>query len=144
MKNKKDLILVLWGNNFDSLATATFVTQLRTVGLRVKLVALSHRNITGTQGLTLLPDMTLEQIIEKPKQIRCVIIPPHDSNELVNDPRINPFLKKTNALLIIPKNTDILQATQGDKPDPKSITYIPDDETYFNFTHQLAIYLSTS
>ncbi len=134
----KDYIFVLWGNGFDSLATAIFVTQLRKAGLRVKLVALSRRNIRGTQGLTLLPDMTLEQALPLIKQVSCLIIPPHRGNKLLNDPRIEKLIEQIDsALFVSPFDTTIKIE------DKEQITYTPtpDYQDLISFSKQLSICL---
>ena len=46
-----DYIFVLWGNGFDETTATIFITELRRVGLPVKLVGLSQRRSAGVMWI---------------------------------------------------------------------------------------------
>ena len=62
MSKTTSTIFVLWGHHFDEAVTAIFVTELRTAGVRVKVVGLEARTSAGAHGLSLVPDLALGQL----------------------------------------------------------------------------------
>jgi hypothetical protein len=99
MPNYRGYVLVLWRENFDDEATAIFVTGLRKMGLRVKIVGLSLRKIKGARGLSLLPDLSLNEALALAERTLCVIVPyPADRCQwFYNDPRLPEFFKRAAA-----------------------------------------------
>jgi transcriptional regulator GlxA family with amidase domain len=93
------IVFVLWADRFDETLAALFVAELRKAGLRVKLVSLAGQPSSGAYGLTLVPDLTLEQALPMAQQASCVVIPCGDAGlkRLKNDPRIQQFLVQTHA-----------------------------------------------
>jgi hypothetical protein len=94
MRGERAENFVLWGHHCDEAAAVIFVTTLREVGLRVKVVGISGRRHAGAHGLTLTPDLTLSQALPLAMRARCVIIP-CDFAQLtgfLNDPRLRQFL----------------------------------------------------
>ncbi len=69
------IAFVLWADRFDETLAALFVAELRKAGLRVKLVSLVGQPSSGAYGLTLVPDLTLEQALPMAHQASCVVIP---------------------------------------------------------------------
>jgi hypothetical protein len=144
----QDYIFVLWGDQFDSLAASIFVTQLRKAGLRVKLVSLARQTITGTQGLTLLPDLTLEQALPLAKKAIGVIIPcgPLGAKQLENDPRLDGFFKNAhanNARFVIGDSCNVADTKLFPPAISDKITIYPGHEDLLGFAHQLAISFSS-
>ncbi|MCP4407927.1 MAG: DJ-1/PfpI family protein [Gammaproteobacteria bacterium] len=95
----KKYIFVLWGYRFEEATAAIFVTHLRQAGLLVKVVGLDARHISGANGLTLLPDLTLGKALPLATQAICVIVP-HPSSELKRltvDPRLQEFMRQARA-----------------------------------------------
>ncbi len=92
------IAFVLWADRFDETLAALFVAELRKAGLRVKLVSLAGQPSSGAYGLTLVPDLTLEQALPMAQQASCVVIPCGDAGlkRLKNDPRIQQFLVQTH------------------------------------------------
>lgn len=92
------MVFVLWADRFDETLAALFVADLRKAGLRVKLVSLAGQPSSGAYGLTLVPDLTLEQALPMAQQASCVVIPCGDAGlkRLKNDPRIQQFLVQTH------------------------------------------------
>ncbi|MEM7134704.1 MAG: hypothetical protein AAF702_51050 [Chloroflexota bacterium] len=68
-------IFVLWDALFDEALAVDFITQLRNVGLRVKLVGIYGRPQVGIRGMTLTPDLTLSQAISQIEKCCYMIIP---------------------------------------------------------------------
>ncbi len=89
---------VLWADRFDETLAALFVAELRKAGLRVKLVSLAGQPSSGAYGLTLVPDLTLEQALPLAQNAGCVVIPCGASGlkRLKNDPRVQEFLSQTH------------------------------------------------
>jgi putative intracellular protease/amidase len=92
------IAFVLWADRFDETLAALFVAELRKAGLRVKLVSLVGQPSSGAYGLTLVPDLTLEQALPMAHQASCVVIPCGDAGlkRLKNDPRLQAFLVQTH------------------------------------------------
>jgi hypothetical protein len=91
----KKYLFVLWGEGFDETITTVFVTELREVGLLVKVVGLSARHTSGARGLVLVPDLTMEQALPLAGQAIAVIVPTsalQSHASLNSDPRVPLFL----------------------------------------------------
>lgn len=137
----KKYTFVLWSEQFEELPATTFVIQLRKVGLRVKLVSLDRRRITGTNGLALLPDFTLEEILPLARKAIAIIIPcgSFGVKQLDNDPRLSDFFQQAHesgAQFIIGHIPNLAEMNLF----PKSIsdlTVYPDDEDLVEFARQL-------
>lgn len=116
MTNSQSLVLVLWGNGFDELAATIFVAGLRHMGKRVKLVGLNSQHITGHHGLTLVPDLSLEQALRTVKQVQCLIVPAPVAvlQQFSYDPRIAELVDnaiRLNALILVdgrPNNEQLI------------------------------------
>lgn len=96
MSRSEEYIFVLWGNGFDEATATIFVTELRRVGFRVKMVGLTQRHLGGACGLVLVPDMTLEQALPLVDKVSCLVVPytSSGSKRLWNDPRLSEFFHK--------------------------------------------------
>ncbi|MFZ2359376.1 MAG: DJ-1/PfpI family protein [Anaerolineae bacterium] len=93
------MVFVLWADRFDETLAALFVAELRKAGLRVKLVSLAGQPSPGAYGLTLVPDLSLEQALPLAQQASCVVIPCGAAGlkRLKNDPRLQEFLVETHS-----------------------------------------------
>jgi hypothetical protein len=150
--NSQSLILVLWGNGFDELAATIFVAGLRHMGKRVKLVGLNSQHITGHHGLTLVPDLSLEQALRAVKQVQCLIVPAPVAvlQQFSYDPRIAELLDnaiRRNALILVdgrPNNEQLIEQLApfsdfagqrlSGKPEQKvSLLEYPPHETLLSF-----------
>lgn len=97
MLQSNGYIFVLWGHNFEEAIATIFVTELRGAGLRVKVVGLTPRRISGSHGLILVPDLTLDQALRLAINAICLIIP-HTSQglkRLKNDPRLRHLFNQS-------------------------------------------------
>lgn len=119
MPQPKSIIFVLWDDHFDETIATLFITGLRKVGQRVKVVGLSGPQGRGASGLSLLADMTLSAAIPLLAQVSHVIIPcgVKDLRRLENDPRVVEFLTQAGVVQVqfvvlggeLPTNTTLEQ-----------------------------------
>ncbi len=86
---------VLWGEQCDEAAAALFVTNLRAAGLRVWVVGVSGKRLTGAHGLGLMTDLALDQAIALAPAVICLILPCDSERlaRLLNDPRLVTLLQ---------------------------------------------------
>ncbi len=113
MKRKLNYVFVLWGEGFEEAVAVTFVTELRNVGLCVRMVGLSGKYAPGKYGLTLHTDITLTTALELADGTKCIIIPADSSllHRAANDPRITElFLRAhTNQAHFVIRGLEALQ-----------------------------------
>jgi hypothetical protein len=121
------------------------LSELRNAGLPVKLVSLARKTITGLYGLTLLPDLTLEQALPMASQAISIIIPSGSQGvkQLENDPRLAGFFKKAqanNAEFVIGR---VLADTSLFPPSiSNQLCIYPENEELVSFARQLSKFLS--
>jgi hypothetical protein len=99
MPKSYEYVFVLWGDEFDEVPATVFVSELREVGLRVKIVGLSSQRMSGAHGLALVPDLTLDQALALAPNTICIIIPfaSQGIRRLKNDPRLREFCDQAQA-----------------------------------------------
>jgi len=144
MSRNQTTVFVLWADNFDEVAAAIFVTELRKAGLRVKVVGLTPRQLSGAYGLTLTPDLTLDQALTLATRTICLIIPqtaPGLQN-LKNDPRLQKLFDlagKNRARLVIgPLNgVDIRDVGLFPVALVEKVLVYPDGEAVMGFAREL-------
>lgn len=146
-KNKqfRNYIFVLWGDQFEELAATVFVTELREVGLRVKLVSFNRQKITGTHGLTLHPDFTLDQALPLARDAIAVIIPCGSlgAKQLEEEPYLVDFFRQAHAnnaqFVMGHVNTSNLADMDLFPPAMSNhISTYPENEDLVNFARQMA------
>jgi len=135
-------VVVLWGDKCDEVAATIFVSELRQVGLRVKVVGLTRQQTSGACGLALVPDLTLEQVMPLVPQIICLVIPCslHVAWLFRNDPRLRDFFEqlRTNQGRVIMGSLNgeddlaLFSLTRAE------VTVYPDHETLVTFARQIA------
>jgi len=142
MANYKDYIFVLWGDGFDEVAATIFITEFRKAGLRVKVVALTPRRLSGAHGLALGTDMFLEQARRVAHKALCVVLPGSTSRlaQLANDPRLSEFfnLARDNKARFI-----VGQVDNGDMADllggaDADVASYPPKEELLEFAREVA------
>jgi putative intracellular protease/amidase len=110
MSKRNSYVFVLWGQDFNEVAATIFITEFRKAGLRVKVVALTPRRLSGAHGLSLGTDMTLEQALRVADRAICVVLPGASSRiaQLANDPRLSEFfnLARSNGAQFITGQMD--------------------------------------
>lgn len=137
-------VFVLWSHKFEEVAATIFTTQLRNVGLRVKLVGLSYQKMPGMNGLVLHPDFTLEKALPLANKAISVIIPSGLTGiqSLKNDLRLFNFFSQANhnhAKFVIGKSMmPILSKYHLFPPSINSIKVYPEGERLFAFASQFA------
>jgi hypothetical protein len=91
-----DVILLLWSDRFDEAAAVIFATELRQVGLSVKLVGLAGQQAVGSYGLVLGSDLTLSNALRIAHRAVGVILPctPAAVERINNDPRVHELLQR--------------------------------------------------
>ncbi len=89
-RNSAAPALILWGDQFDAVATTIFATEFRKAGIRVELVGLVGTYAAGLHGLLLGSDISLGDALLLAGQARCVIIPCTlaTMRRIDNDPRV--------------------------------------------------------
>lgn len=142
MSKPNDYVCVLWGDRFEEATTAIFVTELRKTGLLVKLVGLNSRQLSGANGLKLLPDLTLGQALARAAQAICIIIPCAltDFKLLKHDPRLCEFISQAQinqARFVIKRSNEVEAADLGFFPKENVSTY-PEGEDLLGFVRGLA------
>lgn len=134
--NEDCRVVVFWGQHFNEALAAIFISELRSVGIRVTVVGLNVRNASGARGLTLLPDCMLDEALLNVSTVTTVILPCDERGFRLarNDPRFSMFCKQVldNWGLFVIGRFDITQMlnldglpqlsqrieSYGDHPDP--------------------------
>ena len=87
-------VFVLWGEKFEEEIAAIFITEMRRIGVRVKLVGVTGHSAAGRHGLTLRPDILLGDALLLADSAICVVLPCELDmvKRLQEDPRAMSFL----------------------------------------------------
>ena len=144
MSRTNHYVFVLWSHKFEEVPATIFTTQLRNVGLRVKLVGLSYKKMPGMNGLVLDPDLTLEKALPLANKAISIIIPSGliGIQSLKNDLRLFNFFSQANhnqaqfviGDLVLP----ILSKYRLFPPSVNNFNVYPKGENLFAFASQLA------
>ena len=148
MPETKHYVFVLWGDGFDEAVATILVTELRELGLLVKIVGLTPRQISGARGLALVPDLTLDQALPLASQTIGLIVPAisrwHESFN--NDPRLHQFFDQAHlnqAVFVIGHwDDDIATSLRLPTLTDDHIIIYPDPEDLVKFARNLANLLS--
>lgn len=144
MSRTNDYVFVLWSHKFEEVPATIFTTQLRNVGLRVKLVGLSYQKMPGMNGLVLHPDFTLEKALPLANKAISVIIPSGliGIQSLKNDLRLFNFFSQANhndAQFVIGNlMMPTLTKYRLFPPSINNFNVYPEGETLFAFASQFA------
>ena len=93
----KSRVFILLASGFEEASTVSCLEQMRQASLPVSLVALSAGLVTGWHGLSVCPDLTLDQVnVNEP--CKMVVLPGGQmcATILLTDPRVHRLL---NALI---------------------------------------------
>lgn len=95
--NHDKIVLVLWGEGCDEAAAVGWVSRLRAQGRRVYLVGGSGRRNRGRRGVTVAPDLGLDDALKLAGQAGLVIVPCELAvvQRLRGDPRFDELLAQT-------------------------------------------------
>lgn len=75
MAQGKPTVLVLWGNYFDEYATVTFVCELRSAGVRVRIVGVDGRLARGRYGMMLGAEWTIDRALQQHLPNAHLVVP---------------------------------------------------------------------
>ena len=89
-------IILLLADGFDEVAVCIALATLRQAGLAVSLVGLRSRRVKGAQGLVIVPDTSLDRLLETPSPILTLILPGKTGYlaRLRPDPRVGTLLRQ--------------------------------------------------
>ncbi|MCX6028995.1 MAG: DJ-1/PfpI family protein [Chloroflexi bacterium] len=139
----------MWTNFFDEVAATALATAFRKSGVRVKLVGLVRGGATGASGLTLVPDVTLEQAIAIADRTTVVVIPGSLGavRRLDNDPRVCELLSRahTNHAVFVTSEDaahEVAALVRG-QDAPLAIEPYPADQGMIEFADRLAATMSS-
>jgi hypothetical protein len=136
------MMLVIWGKWFEEATASVFVTELRKAGFHVKVVSLTQKIVTGSHGLALVPDWTLEQALVAIPHILGIVIPcdMRGIQSVRDDPRFLNLIHQASIhnIPLILKQVDIVTSLQIDMAEiPPSIQVYPESEALVPFVRQM-------
>ncbi len=137
------LTFVLWAHHLEGSAAAIFVTELRRVGLPVKVVGLHRQPVAGSFGLGLLPDLSLEEAVSLFPRVRCLILPgPLDRlAQLAQHPRLGELLDAVEGqgiLVTAPPPHGAGESEAEGRPLFATVLTYPNAEGLLAFARELA------
>lgn len=154
MAQSKPTVLVLWGNYFDEYATVTFVCELRSAGLRVRVVGIDGRLARGRYGMRLGAEWTIDRALQQHLANTHLVVPCQFEHwlQLQHNPLTQRLLQQAReegALIVTPNSV----ATQNDDfaaramavpslPLPKAFAW-SDEEMLGEVARRLAQWLKT-
>ncbi len=144
----RPLIFVLWAAHLQEWIAALFVTELRRLGLPVRVVGLHYQPVPGAFGLALSPDIGLEDALPLASQVSCLIVPGSWSqlHSLQQEPRLWLLIKEVvngGGQLIAGAVRDLPSRHAHEFPVPSGVLVYPEDEALHPFVRRLALNLST-
>jgi hypothetical protein len=109
-------VFILWGNNFAEEVATIFATELRRLGVGVKIVGLSGLQAVGAHGLVISSDLTLSQALPLADKAICIIAPCSAETLQRNedDPRVPQLFQQAlanHAHFVISHSTVISQTS---------------------------------
>lgn len=140
---------ILWGERFEEEVATIFATELRRIGICVKIVGLTGLQAAGIHGLVLTADFTLGQALPLANQAMCVVVPCSASvlQRSEDDPRVPQFFREAmanHAQFVISGGETIEQTSLKviSTPDTQFLMY---KESYelVDLAHKTAVLLST-
>lgn len=138
--------LILWGVHCDEIATVLLATTLRAAGLRVYLVGISGRQLAGSYGLRLQPDLTPAEALMVVHWANCVIIPCNRNllARFINDPRLDELLARAAQMSVqFVVNPDLVAPGSEGFPYPlRDARPYPQGAALFEFATALAALLT--
>lgn len=135
---------VLWGKSFEETAAIVFASELRNVGLPVRIVGLTSQRALGIRGFALYPDLLLSDLLYQRSRIRCIVLPCSlaTSQQIYNDPRIGELFRlaaQDRATFIVSHPEALRLATRYHRNiSPKVVTYAS-TENLIHFARTVAV-----
>ena len=98
-KNDRAQVIVLLADGFEEAGVSIILTTLRQAGLAVNLVGLRSRRVSGAHGLVIVPNTSLDRMLEVSVPILALILPGGAGHlaRLRVDPRVSRLLKRSIA-----------------------------------------------
>jgi putative intracellular protease/amidase len=150
MPKAYDTVFVLWGERFEETTAVIFVTELRNAGIRVKVVGLTAQRISGTHGIALVPDISLEEAVAAAAQASAVILPGtvRSLKRLRDDPRLGILFRQAQAngavMVVSAFDEQDLPALAPFVWERNQIMIYPASEDLAGFVRDLTNFLSTA
>ncbi len=130
-----DYAFILWGEKFDEEVAIIFATELRHLGVCVKIVGLAGLQATGAHGLVMTSDLTLGHALPLADQAICVVVPCSASTlrRGEDDPRITEFFQAAlaNHAQFVVNHSDVIEQTslkRWSTPTTRFLIYTEDDD----------------
>lgn len=106
---------ILWGDKFDEQVATVFATELRRLGVCVKIVGLAGLQAAGAHGLVIAADLTLGHALPLVDKAICVVIPCNAATlrRSEDDPRLTELFKRAlvhNAQFVV-NHSDVIEQT---------------------------------
>ncbi|HRX02144.1 MAG TPA: hypothetical protein P5148_03265 [Anaerolineae bacterium] len=148
MPKSRDRCFILWADRFDEAVAAIFVTELRKAGLRTSLVRAAGQSDTGANGLTLVPDMGIDEGRVLADRATCVVIPCNSAaiQQLRIDPRVDEFLGvalATDVILVIGEEASEL-VSWSEAVGSASQTFYSDQQSVPRLARRIAHQIASS
>ena len=104
-KTEHGQVILLLADGFNETAVTILLITLREAGLAVLVVGLRSGRVNGAHGLMIIPDMSLDRLLEKTPPILAVLLPNGMGHlgRLQIDPRVGTLLSRSieeQALLV--------------------------------------------
>lgn len=95
-KTAQPQIILLLADGFDEALVGIMLTTLRQAGLAVSLVGLRSKRVSGAHGLIIVPNTSLDRILESTPPILALILPGGTSHlaRLRVDPRVSTLIQQ--------------------------------------------------
>jgi hypothetical protein len=145
MPKVQSYVFVLWGERCEEMTAVTWVVELRTAGLRVKLVGVTGMRASGRYGLRLVADLTLSQAQALVTWACCVVVPCNATNlrRFCSDPRVTNLLQQAQAhgarLVVEVTAAKLMNLGMAlPLPDPAQVIVYPAGEGLKSFAQEVA------
>lgn len=139
---ENQLSFVFWANHLDEFAATAFVTEIRRIGLPVKIVGIHRQVATGSFGMGLTPDLSLEEATPQFHRVCCMIFPGSSERlqAMRQHPRLNELLSSvtSRSRWIVTLDADTRHQTSR----RSNLLTCPTDERIIAFAKWLAQQLS--
>lgn len=91
---KRGVAYVLWGDGFDELMGVRLLAALRTLAIQSFLVGFRHQSMRGAHGITLVPNLALDEALVAVHDARWLIVPAQGTSHqpFIAEPRLGKLL----------------------------------------------------
>lgn len=112
--SSRGVAYVLWGDGFDEVMAVRLLTALRKLAVQSFLVGLRAQGMRGAHGVTLVPNLTLDEALPARHPVGWIVLPWTGASlrSLLTDPRLAHLL---TAPAPIPIVIIVLQPALGEE-----------------------------